>query len=276
MTWSIHAAGKSLGAEIRGIDLASPIAHDGLCALRAAWLEHMVLVFRDQRIDMEEHLRFARYFGELEEVKTNRKHPPGQPAVMFVANQTVDGVPGVLPNGEMLFHSDQCYYECPIMATTLYAITVPREGGNTIFANAHLAYRLLSEELKGRIEGLQAVNVYDYERNATMNAAPSRPEAPRFTHPVVRTHPETGRRAIYVNRLMTDHVVDLSQEDSRRILDLLFAAVEREDHLFEHAWRPGDLLMWDNRCVQHARRDFDPAQPRVLRRIAVRGDRPLQ
>ena len=275
MALSIHPVSDALGAEVRGVDLARPLDRELLAELRAAWLEHMVLVFHDQRLGMEEHLRFARCFGELEEVKTNRKHPPGQPAVMFVANREVEGVPGVLSDGEMQFHSDQCYYECPIMATTLYAMEVPREGGNTLFANAHLAYAGLPDELKARLPGLVALNVYDYERNSTRRSAPPRETAPRFAHPVVRTHPETGRRAIYVNRLMTDHVVGLSAPDSDALLEALFAAIERDEHVFEHTWSRGDLLIWDNRCTQHARRDFDPSQPRVLRRIAVRGDRPF-
>jgi alpha-ketoglutarate-dependent taurine dioxygenase len=264
----------ALGAEIRGVDLSTPLDQATVAAIRAAWLEHLVILFRGQALGVDDHLRFCQGFGAIELTRTTRRQGREVPGVLYVANRTRDGFQGILPDGEMQFHTDQCYYELPIAATTLFAIEIPAQGGNTLFANAYRAYESLPDALKARLDGLRALNVYDYAANATIRATEPSPDAPRYVHPVVRTHPETGRKAIYVNRLMTDHIVGLGEAESRALLEILFDAVERPEHIYEHAWRPGDLAMWDNRCTLHARTDFDPAEARVLRRVAVRGDRP--
>ncbi len=163
---------------------------------------------------------------------------------MLISNIREDGKPiGALPDGEMYFHSDQCYMERPSMATLLYAIEVPRHGGNTLFANPT-------------------------RRGAVREGAPS------FAHPVVRTHPATGRKALYVNRLMTHSIVGLPAEESDRLLVLLFDHQEQPRFAYEHVWTPGDLILWDNRCTLHARSDFDATERRLLRRVAVLGETP--
>ncbi len=271
---AVRTLSPALGAAVTGIDLSAPLDPADVATLRAAWLEHLVLVFPGQRLDADAHMRFCQAFGQVENTRTTQRQPKDRPGVLFVANRRVDGVEGILPDGDMQFHTDQCYYEIPIAATTLYAIEIPSTGGNTLFANAYRAYNSLPDPVKARLPGLKALNVYDYSINSTKRSGTPNPDAPRFAHPVVRTHPETGRKAIYVNRLMTDHVEGLDADDSRALLEALFSAVERPELVYEHVWTPGDLVMWDNRCTLHARTDFDPAEPRVLRRIAVRGDRP--
>ena len=175
----------------------------------------------------------------------------------------------------MWFHSEQCYFEQPVAATVLYAVEVPSSGGNTRFANCRAAYDALDDGLKRRLDGLQALNAYDYGDNMQVKDGPRPADAPRFVHPVIRTHPETGKKAIYVNRLMTEHVVGMDADESHALLEMLYDHVEQPCFVHEHAWRPGDLVMWDNRCTLHARTDFDPAERRKLRRMTVKGDRPV-
>ncbi len=202
-----------------------------------------------------------------------------QPGVMLVSNIRENGKPiGVLPDGEMFFHSDQCYAERPTMATLLYAVEIPSQGGNTLFANMYAAYDSLPDETKQRLDGLTAMNVYDYATNATVRrpGVPAmQPDAPSYAHPVVRTHPATRRKALYVNRLMTDHIVGMPRADSDRLLETLFDHQEQRRFVYEHVWRPGDLIMWDNRCTLHARTDFPSTERRLLRRVIVQGDKPV-
>ncbi len=203
---TITPLSPALGAEVAGVDLAAPLDDSTVAQIRAAWLAHQVIVFRGQQLDAEAQLRFCRALGEIELTRTTRRDGREIPGVLFVANRVRDGFKGILPDGEMQFHTDQCYYEVPIAATSLYALEIPSQGGNTLFANAYRAYDALPGALKPRLDGLRALNVYDYAANAMVRAREPNPDAPRYVHPVVRTHPETGRKAIYVNRLMTDHI----------------------------------------------------------------------
>ena len=161
------------------------------------------------------------------------------------------------------------------MASMLYAIEVPSVGGNTLFANGYKAYETLSPEIKRRIEGRKALNAYDYHTAAMKRGTQLAQGVPFYIHPVVRTHPATGRRALYVNRLMTVRIEDMPEEESDELLQLLFDHQERREFIYEHVWRPGDLLMWDNRCTLHARTDFSPGERRLLRRVTILGEKPV-
>jgi taurine dioxygenase len=175
----------------------------------------------------------------------------------------------------MQFHTDQCHQERPAMASMLYAIEVPRAGGDTLFANCYLAYETLPAAVQARIAGLRALNAYDYDNAATVRGATVRDDAPSCVHPVVRTHPATGRKALYVNRLMTRRIEGLPPDESEELLSLLFDHQEQPQFIYEHVWRPGDLLMWDNRCTLHARTDFSPAERRLMRRVTILGEKPV-
>ncbi|MBM3485111.1 MAG: TauD/TfdA family dioxygenase [Alphaproteobacteria bacterium] len=264
-----------IGAEIRGVNLAEPLDAAALGAIHRAWLDHLVILFRGQSLDADQQTRFALSFGEVELVKSSRSQSDATPHVMFISNVRDAGLRTALEDGEMMFHSDQCYYEFPAKATTLFAIEVPKEGGNTLFANGYAAYETLPPAIRSRLEGRKALNIYDYGVNPTVKSAASSAEAPRFEHPVFRTHPETGRKAVYVNRLMTEKVVGLDGGECAYLLDRVFAHSEDLRFVYEHRWQPGDLLMWDNRCSMHARTDFPTSQRRMLRRVAIRGDRPF-
>jgi taurine dioxygenase len=266
----------AIGAEIIGVDLRAPLSDAQFGQILDAWHRNCVLLFRNQHLDTADQLRFAERFGELSKVINNHSHNSGHPSVMLVSNIRKDGkLIGGLPDGEMYFHSDQCYVERPIKGTTLYAIELPRQGGNTLFANMYLAYEALPAEAQERIAGLKAMNVYDYANNPTMRGATIREGVPHYAHPVVRTHPDTGRKALFVNRLMTDHILDMPRQESDELLAFLFDHQEQRRFVYEHVWSVGDLLLWDNRCSLHARTDFDPRERRLLRRVAILGEKPF-
>ena len=265
----------ALGAEIRGVDAGGPIDDATFAAIRDAWHEHLVIVLRGQTLDEDAQVRFAERFGELSPIHTSH-HLGGNRAVMYIGNLKRDGkMVGALPLGEMHFHSDQCYQERPALGTMLYSIEVPSAGGNTLFANGYKAYDALPAEVKESVRGLKALNVYDYDGGVVERKNMVAPEdGIAFAHPVVRTHPATGRNSLYVNRLMTHHIEALSPERSERLLQFMFETIERPEFVYEHRWRVGDVLLWDNRCTLHARRDFDPNQRRWMRRVTIRGDKP--
>ena len=267
---------SGLGAEIRGVDVSRTLDEATFARIRDAWHEHLVIVLRGQDLDEEAQVRFAERFGPLSPIHTEH-HSPTNKAVMYIGNRKKDGrLVGALPLGEMQFHSDQCYKERPAMGTMLYAIEIPGEGGNTLFANAYKAYEVLPAEVKRRIDGRKAVQVYDYGGGVLDRKHMVKPEeGVSFVHPVARTHPATRRKALYVNRLMTHHIEGLPHEESERLLALMFETIERPEFVYEHRWRVGDLVLWDNRCTLHARRDFNPEENRWLRRVTIQGDRPI-
>jgi taurine dioxygenase len=265
----------ALGAEIIGVDLSGPIGDHVFAQIRGAWHRYLAILLRDQDLSEEDQVRFAEKFGPPAVIHTKqfvRKHP----AVMLISNIREDGKPiGALPDGEMHFHSDQCHQERPAMASMLYAIEVPRAGGNTLFANGYAAYETLPDAVKRRIAGRKALNAYDYERAAMKRGTRLAAGVPSYAHPVVRTHPATGRKALYVNRLMTVRIEGLPEQESDELLDFLFAHQERPEFVYEHVWRLGDLLLWDNRCTLHARTDFSPNERRLMRRVTILGEKPV-
>jgi taurine dioxygenase len=266
---------SALGAEIRGVDASHALSEDTFRKVEQAWHDHLVIVLRGQSLDEDAQVRFAERFGELSPIHTDH-HSASNKAVMYIGNRKRDGrLVGALPLGEMQFHSDQCYQERPAMATMLYAIDIPSAGGNTLFASGYRAYEALPDDMKDRVTGRKAVNVYDYGGGVLDRKGMVSPkDGVSFAHPVVRTHPATGRKSLYVNRLMSHHIEGLSADESERVLEVLFRTLEQPEFVYEHRWRVGDLLMWDNRCTVHARRDFDAAESRWLRRVTIKGDRP--
>jgi taurine dioxygenase len=174
----------------------------------------------------------------------------------------------------MHFHTDQCHQEKPAKGSMLYAIEIPSKGGNTLFANCYSAYETLSAEIKRRIAGRKAINVYDYDAASSKRGSKLREGIPYYAHPIVRTHPVTKRKALYVNRLMTLSIEGLEEAKSDALLNLLFDHQEQPQFVYEHVWRVNDLVLWDNRCTLHARTDFDKAERRLLRRVVIAGEKP--
>ncbi len=272
MTFELQPLGV-LGAEVRGLDLRVPQPAEVAAALRTAWHEFAVLLFRDQSLEIEEQRRLVGYFGQLQPPRS-RSGERADPDVMYVANVKVNGEMGDLPEGDMQFHADQCYYDTVAGGAVLHAIEVPKAGGNTLFASTHRAYATLAPELRSRIAGREVAFVYDYRQHAYHRPAETLANAPRAVHPAVIAHPATGRPHLFVNRLMAEHVVGLARAESDALLTALFDHMERPEMVYEHAWKPGDVIVWDNLATVHARTDFDPAERRLLRRMAIKGVRP--
>lgn len=265
----------ALGVEIVDVDLSEELDDGRFAKILNAWHENLVILLRDQDLTEEAEVRFAERFGPLAMVHTPQ-FATTHPAVMLISNIREDGRQiGALPDGEMHFHSDQCYQERPATASMLYAIEIPTKGGNTLFANAYKAYETLPDDVKRRIVGRRALNAYDYDSSATTRSGKVAQDAPSCLQPVVRTHPVTGRKALYVNRLMTVQIEGLAPDESDELLEFLFAHQERPEFVYEHVWTPGDLLMWDNRCTLHARTDFSADERRLLRRVTILGEKPV-
>ena len=280
LPFSVRPLAPQIGAEIGGLDLSRPLAEATFEALEAAWHAHCVLLFRGQTLTEGEQVAFAERFGPLSKLAL-MKFKDRHPAVMFVSNIRENGeLIGALPDGEMFFHSDQCYMERPAKATLLYAIEIPAQGGNTLFANMYRAYETLPDALKRKIAGRRAMNIAEYNIGTINSSAIERldnpdPNTRRHAHPMVRTHPATGRKALYVNRLLSAYVEGMPRGESDALLRSLFDHQEQPGFAYEHAWKPGDLVIWDNRCTVHARTDFDASERRLLRRVIVLGETPV-
>jgi alpha-ketoglutarate-dependent taurine dioxygenase len=265
----------ALGAEIIGVDLSQPTSDELFEKIRQCWHENAVILFRNQHLSEADQVRFAERFGPLA-LSHTRRYTTANPAVMLISNIRENGKQiGALPDGEMQFHSDQCYQEKPAMASMLYAIEIPGAGGNTLFANAYTAYETLSDDIKRRLDGRKAMHAYDYDNASMKRGTRLKEGVPHFAHPLVRTHPATGRKALYVNRLMTIAIEGLPEPESEELLNFLFAHQENPAFVYEHVWRVNDLLMWDNRCALHARTDFSNDERRLMRRVTVLGEKPV-
>jgi taurine dioxygenase len=279
----VKALSPALGAAIHGIDLRRDLNEATVAALLEAWHRHLVLVFPGQELAEEDQIRIAEHFGEIQgrsrpEATRREAGRTKHPGIMLVSNIRENGEPiGSLPDGEMQFHSDMCYTENPVKGTFLYAIEVPAQGGDTLFLNMYSAYDGLPDAMKARLATSRALNSYSHGysgatfRRDNVRAAEDR----NFIHPVVRTHPDTGRKALYINRLMTMEIAGLPEAESTELLEALFEHIEQERFIYAHKWRPGDLVLWDNRCTLHARTDFSAGERRLLRRVVIKGDRPF-
>ena len=265
----------AIGAEVSGIDLRS-IGSPDAETLRRAWLEHHVVVVRGQKLSEDDLVAFGACFGRIEKA---RKLSPlaSRQEIMVISNIRRDGAAlGSLPDGELSWHFDRIHQKVPNKAGVLYAVELPSRGGETRFASMCRAYETLPEATKAKLAGLTALNTYQYGQTHAEKKQLSE-ESPSAVHPVVRTIPETGRKALYVCRLMTDKIIELPEGESRAMLAELFDHVERPEFSYEHEWRTGDVLIWDNRCVIHARNDFDERERRLLKRVVVGDDvRPMQ
>lgn len=272
---------SACGAEIRGVDLKNPLSRDTVQAIKSAWGKHLLLVFRGQTITQDEQLRFAAYFGDLGTRKRApeplRKRAEGiyqdHEKVLLVTNIKVDGEPiGAFGDGEFWFHIDSGYAACPYKYTFLYALELPPVGGNTLFSNMYKAYEAVPSSLKEMLKGKKALHIHEYNRSRQADSSRDVSGIPHFYHPVFITHPDTGRKTLFVDRLMTTRIQGFSAEESAAILNELYEIGERREFIYEHVWQNGDFLMWDNRCTIHARTDFPKGERRLLRRCTVEGE----
>jgi taurine dioxygenase len=267
---------KHIGCEVKGIDLREPLAPAIESAIYRTWLDYAVLVFRDQELSQEDLVRVTAYFGEFAPLgRPAHTLPAGfsrlLPNIMMISNIRENGETiGALPDGEMMFHHDTIHRPDPHKATLLYSVEIPTYGGDTLFASGTAAYDALDADIKAKLEGRRAVNYYVY--NSVVRGDKQGVDATsQAVHPVVRTHDETNRKALYVNRLMSVRIEDMPEQESNALLDSLFDHCEKPEFVYTHVWRKGDLVIWDNRCSSHARTDFPSDQRRLLLRTTVKG-----
>ena len=272
MTLSITKLSKAAGAEIKGLDLSSELKQEDIDVIKQAWLDHMVLLVRDGNLSEEGQERFCSVFGQIAGLKSKRSSAK----FLFVANKEVPEQETAVQLGEMMFHYDQAYSQNPCKASTLYSIMVPEMGGNTCFSNCCAVYERLSAEWKKRIKGKTALNYFNYDTDPSKRPKEIDPNAPQYSHPIIRTHPETGRKSIYVNRLMTMKINGVKKGESKEILEFLFSCIEDKANIYEHIWTKGDLVLWDNRCTAHARTHYNPQKARLLRRMTILDENSVQ
>lgn len=271
-----------LGAEIRGLDLTRPLDDAAFAAVRRSFLDSEgVLVLRDQRITPEEHIAFSRRFGPLAIHVLRQFLLPGHPEILLVSNVIDNGKPIGLGDAGRYWHSDLSYVAEPSLGSLLHAIEIPSEGGDTSFVNMYAAYDALPGEVKWRIAGKRATHsyrkAYDRIEGTTFRpalTAAQKEEVQEVTHPVVRTHPETGRKALFVNEGFTGRILDMAEDESRGLLQFLFEHCTGGRFTYRHRWEEHDLVFWDNRCTIHLAHGCPPELRRHMHRTTVTGDAP--
>ncbi len=274
--------GAACGAEIRGVDLSREQPGDVIYRILDAFHAHQVLFFRDQALSEARQLEFAQWFGPL-----NR--PPAdipvlgdadQPPIVPISN-TAEG--GMLGNRDLFPHSDMSYLPVPLLGAQMYAVTVPPSGGDTSFANLYQAYEDLDVETKALIADLKVWSYNPYtprfaDRGAALGGANQKfveEDLPVFPHPVVRTHPVTGRKSLYIGGLCEEIVGMDDPEAAQALLNRLLAHVDQEQYYYTHRWQPGDLVIWDNRCTNHKRTTWDNSESRLMYRVQIAGTIPF-
>jgi alpha-ketoglutarate-dependent taurine dioxygenase len=268
----------ALGAEIGGVDLSHPIAPDTFADIRKAWLEHLVLRFRGQKLSDPQLLAFTRLFGELDPPGPNpygRPFLPEHPEINVISNITVGGAPiGGLGDGEAIWHADMTYVERPPMGAILHALEVPESGGDTYWANMYMAYDTLPADLAKRIEGREAIHDATYNSAGGMRKGYTEVTDPRRApgahHPLVATHPESGRECLFLGRRRNSYVLGMDLEESEDLLDELWARATKAELTFRQEWKAGDVIVWDNRCTLHRRDAFDPNARRLMHRTQIK------
>lgn len=279
MTMIIRKLSNALGAEVTGVDLARLSDSEFEC-IEQAWREHLLLVFRGQKLDHAQYIAFGRRFGELERYlhgNTDYTHPD-YPEVYYLTNHEVKGKPSETQDVGREWHTDQSYTARPLKATMLYCREIPEHGGDTIFTNMYLAYERLSPRLRAVLDDLEAVHDFCKrleKLSAYLDAekiAARRAKAPPVAHPVVRVHPETGRKALFVSEAVTTQFVGMTREESAGLLNFLFQHSVQPEFTYRNRWRVDDVAIWDNRCTLHfALKDFEHTSPRHMVRMAVLG-----
>ena len=281
-TIEIRPLPAPLGAEVLHLDLSQPLAAEDFARIHRAHLDHHVLVFRDQRITPAQQVSFSRRFGPLQRHVLSQFALPDEPEVLIISNVRADGRPVGLGDAGHFWHSDLSYVEKPSLGSMLHAQELPSEGGDTLFASQHLAWETLAPALQRLLLPLHAEHTYlaRYEELRARN--PWRPKLTEaqiaqvkpVAHPVVRTHPETGRRALFVSEHFTTRILGLPDDESRALLDTLFAHSVQAQFQYRHAWQAGDMVFWDNRSVMHHATGVPDTERRTLYRTTIEGSVP--
>lgn len=279
MSLQVVPTGAALGAEIIGADLRS-VSEREFAQIHRAWIENLVLLFRGQKLDDDDLIRFSRRFGALDWApvqETGRRFVEGKPEIYVVSNVTENGVPiGSLGSGEAVWHTDMSYISDPPKASMLYALEIPPRGGDTGFVNMYRAYEALPESLKRRIEGLKLKHDGTYNSGGYVRQGVEALDDPvnsvGAVHPLVCRHPESGRRALYLGRRRNAYIAGLPLSESEALLDEVWSYATRDELTWYNQWRVGDLVMWDNRCTMHRRDPFDAGDRRIMHRTQIKGE----
>jgi taurine dioxygenase len=280
----IRRVSAAMGAEIVDVDL-NDLSDDAFGQIRDAFLAYQAIVIRDQSLTPAAQLEFSRRFGALEDQLNAHYTVPDYPEVLVLSNDMKNGKPVGLIDGGDFWHSDSSHRDMPSMATILYAVKNPDQGGDTEFANMHAAYEALPLEMKTRIADLKGVHAVSKLKNKRVTVSPRRPDGKDFYErqkslpdqiwPLVRTHPVTGKKALYLSPRFTIGIAGLTEGEADEILDVLFAHQVQAEFVYRHRWRDRDLVMWDNRCVIHqAMGGYAYPDVRKMYRTVVAGDRP--
>lgn len=272
-----------LGAEVIGLDLAQPLPDADFARIHRAHLDHHVLVFRDQRITPQQQIHFSRRFGPLQIHVLHQFQLPGHPEILVVSNIVENGQPIGLGDAGHYWHSDLSYVERPSLGSMLHAQELPAEGGDTLFADMHRAWDTLPDALKRAVEGRRAEHSYLAKYEELRARSPWRPKLSDeqvakvrpVLHPVVRSHPETGRKALFVNEHFTTRIEGLPEDESRELLAQLFAHSVLPEHIYRHRWLAHDMVFWDNRSVMHLAAGCPEHLRRRLNRTTIEGDLPF-
>jgi taurine dioxygenase len=277
--FDVVPTGAALAAELIGVDLRS-VDNTTFRRLVEAWHQHSVLLVRGQSLSDQDLIAFSRRLGDLDwaPVQENgRRFVEGLPEIYIVSNVKVNGEAiGSLGDGEAVWHTDMSYLEMPPKASMLYSLEVPPKGGNTSFCSMYAIYDALPGNLKDRISGLKIKHDGTYNSGGYVRQGVTATDdpltSPGAVHPLVCTHPDTARRMLYLGRRRNAYLIGLELADSEALLDELWSFVDRAEFAWEHVWRVGDLVMWDNRCTMHRRAAFDPNSRRIMHRTQVKGE----
>ena len=276
---NVIPTGAGLGAEVRAGDLRA-LDDAAFERVLRAWHDHAVVLFRGQALSDADLIAFSRRFGDLDWApiqETGRRFVEGMPEIYIVSNVKVNGEPiGSLGDGEAVWHTDMSYLDMPPKASMLYSLEIPTSGGNTSFCSMYAIYDALPAELRERIAGLKIKHDGTYNSGGYVRQGVTPTDDPRTSpgalHPLVCTHPDTGRRMLYFGRRRNAYIGGLELAESEALLDELWSYVDLPQFCFEHVWRVGDLVLWDNRCTMHRRDAFDPKQRRIMHRTQVKGE----
>lgn len=263
---------KSFGVEVLGFQLSGTPSGEDIIAIRKLWAEHKLLLFRGQSFDEAALVAFSRRFGDLEIHVREEYLSPEHPEVLYVSNIERDGRRiGILSDNEVGWHYDQIYLPKPAVGSLLMADTLPPEGGNTEFADMCAAWEALPTGTRAKLDGCLANQSYEAFNSAysvpTNNTQKAR--SPDIRHPIVRTHPVTNRKALYLCPGMTTEIVGWDATESEEMLEFLFEWTTRPEFVYSHQWQPGDAVMWDNACTMHRRDPFDPQHERLMKRTTI-------
>jgi taurine dioxygenase len=277
MDLSVRKTGKTFVAEVQGVDLSEPLDEKTVEAIRQAWWDHSILVLRGQTITQEQHVAFSRHFGELQGHTVKDWLLPAQPEILVLSNRGRGGVKPLI-NGGAYWHSDITYQAEPPMGSILHGLTVPPEGGDTLYADMYAAYDALDDKTKELIDGRNAIHNYKH-RYLKMAEGGKRPtptaeqlaEWRDVEHPIVLNHPDSGRKALFVNEGFTMAIKGLDKEESDALLQRLYEHSAKPEFVYAHKWRAGDIVMWDNRCTMHRATPYDAEKhERTMHRTTIK------